>query len=103
MKRWYVVTPEYGEVVPVLDYGQGPLEYQADVIEIEAETRRDAILIGVKMMRENPSKYHWFRHADGNPFAGVKAELVPECCRVCHGFGGVDDGVSGDAIQCPRL
>ena len=78
MKRWMVVTPEYGEVIPILDYGEGPLEYQADVIEVEAETRRDAIIIGVALMRRDPSAYHWFEHADGNPYAGVKAEIAPE-------------------------
>ena len=40
MRRWYVVTPEYGTVVPVLDYGQGPIEYGCDVVEIEATVLR---------------------------------------------------------------
>jgi hypothetical protein len=61
MKRRYVVTPEYGEVVPVLDYSEGPLEYQADVIEVEAETKRDAIVLGVAVMRKNSREYHYFR------------------------------------------
>lgn len=87
MKRWLVITPEYGEVVPILDYGQGPLEYHSDVIEIEAETRRDALVLGVNLMRRNSCEYHWFRHCDGNPFVGVKAEVVPEMCQACEGTG----------------
>lgn len=101
MKRWLVVTPEYGEVVPILDYGEGPLEYQADMIEVDAETRRDAIVLGVKLMRANSRKYHWFCHVDGNPFVGVKAEPVPEMCRACEGTGsGEIHGVSGECSAC---
>jgi hypothetical protein len=27
MKRWWVISKEYGEVVPILDDGSGPMEY----------------------------------------------------------------------------
>ena len=50
MRRWYVVTPEYETKVPILDDGSGPVEYGCDVVEVEAETRRDAITFGVKIM-----------------------------------------------------
>lgn len=101
MKRWLVVTPEYGEIIPITDEGQGPTEYQADVIEVEAETRRDAIVIGVKMMRANSRDYHWFRHCDGNPFVGITAELMPVPCRACEGTGdGEIHGVSGECSAC---
>lgn len=91
MKRWLVVTPEFGEVVPILDYGQGPMEYQCDVIEVEAETRRDAVLVGVALMRSQPRQFHYFRdHLDGNPYAGVKAELMPDPCPACQGLGFID-------------
>lgn len=74
LKAWFVVTPEYGEVVPILDYGQGPMEYGADVIEVEAATKRDAIIAGVALMRSRPGQFHYFRdHCEGNPFAGVTA------------------------------
>ena len=43
MQRWYVLSPEYSEVIPVLDDGTGPMEYCRDVIEIEADTKRDKI------------------------------------------------------------
>lgn len=76
MKRFYVVTPEYGTVVPVLDDGTGPYEYCADVVEIEAESRRDAISLGVKWMLNAGRDYQWCEDArsDGvSPYAGVKA------------------------------
>ena len=81
MKRWHVITPEYGEVIPITDDGQGPTEYGCDVIEVEAETRRDAILVGVQLMRAHERDYHYFRHCDGNPFVGVKAEEIPPPCE----------------------
>ena len=97
MKLWYVVTPEYGEVVPVLDYGQGPLEYQADVVEVEADTKRDAIVIGVALMRKNPREYHYFRHCEGNPYVGVKAEPAPSPELVAHYES---CGLCGDGELC---
>jgi hypothetical protein len=82
--RWLVITPEYDEVVPILDDGTGPIEYGCDVIEIEAESRRDAIALGVNEMlkggRQNEyGFYKWCRMArsDGeSPYAGVRAEIV---------------------------
>lgn len=87
MRRWLVLTPEYGEVVPVTDEGQGPMEYQRDGIEIDAETKRDAILCGVQVMRANTRDYHWFEHCDGNPYVGITAEAVPAECLACEGTG----------------
>jgi hypothetical protein len=79
MLPWYVVTPEYGEVVPVLDDGQGPTEYGCDVIEVEAPSKRAAVIAGVRAMRANPREYRYYGgHCEGNPFAGVKAE--PAVC-----------------------
>jgi len=70
LRRWLVVTPEYGEVIPILDYGQGPVEYVADVMEVEAETSHDAIIFGIRLMRKEGC--HYFDICD-NPFAGVRA------------------------------
>ena len=85
MKHWLVITPVYGEVVPVLDYGQGPMEYGADVIEIEAACARDAVALGVKEMLKGGrvdewSSYKWClgqRDAGESPYAGVRAEPYP--------------------------
>jgi hypothetical protein len=75
--------------VPVLDYGTGPTEYGCDVIEITAETKRDAIALGVREMLRAPygdfarngSRFKWCRDArnDGyNPYAGVRAERAEQ-------------------------
>lgn len=95
MKRWYVITPEYGQVVPVLDDGTGPMEYGADVVEVEAETKRDAIAFGVRLMlRGRWREFKWCRDqrlSGLSPYAGVKAEPAPspellahvESCELC--------------------
>jgi hypothetical protein len=73
------MTPEY-EV-----YSQSqlePAEWGRDVVEIEAATKRDAIVLGVKEMLKGGKRDDWTRNkycletrADGcNPFAGVTAE-----------------------------
>lgn len=88
LRRWLVITPEYGEVVPVTDEGQGPMEYGCDAIQVDAETRRDAIVLGVALMRQREREYHYFRHCDGNPYVGVHAEPVnvdyEAHCQTCE-------------------
>lgn len=84
LMRYLVITPEYDEVMPVLDDGSGPVETGRDVIEIDAETSRDAIALGVQEMlrssrQDDYSVYSWCRWArlDGcSPYAGVVAELL---------------------------
>lgn len=74
MKRWVVMTPEYGTMVPILDDGSGPIEYGYDAVEVEAESRRDALILGVKLMRANPEKHEWFDDNWSCPYTGIKVE-----------------------------
>lgn len=67
---WYVISPEYGEVVPVLDYGQGPIEYGRDVIEVQARTKKEAISAGVAMMLK----------VVGRQFKGVQDTVASGMC-----------------------
>ncbi len=83
MNRWYVVTPEYEVVDPILDDGTGPLETVADVIEIEADTPADAKALGVKEMLRlgRRHEYRWCEDARGDgvsPYAGVKVFPVEQ-------------------------
>jgi len=86
MKHWIVITPEVGVVIPVLDDGSGPMEYGCDVVEVEAESRRDAIALGVGLMlRERGPKWDEYTYcrqqrADRcSPYTGVTArELTDE-------------------------
>ncbi len=84
LKPWYVVSPEYGTVIPICDDGTGPLEYEADCVRVDAETKRDALLLGVKLMRADPT-CAWVRDAE-NPYAGMTVE--PAECE--HGVADKD-------------
>ena len=73
MNRYYVISPEWGEVLPVR-YGQGPMEYGRDVVEVEAENRADARVLGLKLLRQRPLYHHWRGYNSDNYFAGLKVE-----------------------------
>ena len=72
--RWYyVVTPEYEQVVPILDDGTGPVELVSDVAYVEAKNQREALVFGVRELRRDKSK--WLRAQTINecsPFTGLK-------------------------------
>jgi hypothetical protein len=77
MARWLVITTEIATVIPVTDEGYGPLEYSRDVIEIEADSRRDAVALGVREMLRLGWTYVSDQRADGcSPYTGVRAERV---------------------------
>lgn len=79
LHKWLVVTPAYDVVVPVLDYGQGPIERECDVVEVDAATARDAITLGVKIMLRQRFKWCEDQRSDGcSPFAGVRAERLDD-------------------------
>jgi len=92
LKPWLVASPEYSSVIPVLDDGSGPLEWGADVVFIEAETRHDALLLGVALMKRQGAKY---LDDCENPYTGVLVE--PQTCPV-HG----EWTWKGDHYECPR-
>ena len=71
LKAWLVVSPEYGVVIPVTAEGQGPIEYGADAVHVEAETRRDALVLGVSLFRQMGARY--LDDAE-NPYRGVRVE-----------------------------
>jgi hypothetical protein len=78
LKRWLVCSPKYGTMVPVLDDGSGPTEYGCDVVEIEAVNKRDALILGLKLMRkEYPDGWH-NQDLSENPFKGMRVEEYPE-------------------------
>lgn len=80
MNRYYVVTPQYEMVDVILDDGTGPTEMVADVIEIEADSARDAVAFGVReMLRESQRRWRSFqwcqdqRSSGLSPYSGVRA------------------------------
>lgn len=79
LKPWLIVAPEVGRIDPVVD-GQGPMEYWRDVVHVEAETRRDALIMGVMLFRQQDATY--LRDYD-SPYAGVEVHLM--LCKA-HGM-----------------
>lgn len=76
MRRWLVVTPVFSYMEVVCD-GAGPMLDTCDVIEVEAETARDAVALGVKAMIADRRHYSYCRDQrwDGaSPYTGVRAE-----------------------------
>ncbi len=72
--RWYeVVSPEYGEVIPILDDGTGPMEYGADFLYVRARNAHRAKTLAVRAWRRAHAKY---LEPGENPFTGVKATRV---------------------------
>lgn len=73
---WFLVcSAEYGTVVPVLDYGQGPIEFGRDCMYIRATTPERAKVLMVRATRRRTTRWNapeWLR--DGNPFRGMIAE-----------------------------
>lgn len=78
LKPWIVVSQEYGEVIPILDYGQGPMEYGCDVVNVWAETKREARVLGLKLFRQQGAR---FLDKCDCPFAEMK--VLPGACE--HG------------------
>jgi hypothetical protein len=59
----------------------GPYEPTCDVIEIEAETARDAIALGVVAMLKDWRQFQYCRDQRGDdacPYTGVRAEAAED-------------------------
>lgn len=71
--KYLVVTPEYSDGGSEYE----PPEYGCDVVEVEAPTKRAAIIAGVKRMLAGSRRaFPWvhYQRGDGcSPFTGVKA------------------------------
>lgn len=75
---WFeVVSAEYGTVIPVLDFGEGPTEYGRDMLYVRATSKKRAKILMVRAMRRRLPPWKrpdWL--SEGNPFRGMKAEKV---------------------------
>ena len=91
--KWYVVTPEY-ERYPAGE--TDPPEYGADVVDVEAATQREALVLGVRELRRTRS--HWLRDHDGNPFSGLTADTFDDECTN-HNFAPHCPTCSGECME----
>ena len=74
--KYLVFTPVYDRI-PERYYDPG--EPGADVVEVEAETKRAALVKGLRLLRDQGSKWVSDQGADGHsPFNGLQAELLEE-------------------------
>ena len=78
MKTYMVVSPEY---MTYGSYGDGslgldPPEYGCDVVEVQALTKREAKILGLREFRRTSAR--WLDYCDGNPFTGIKVEYYDE-------------------------
>ena len=75
LKCYLVTSPEIYEIVPVLDYWQGPKEYYKCWAYVEAFTKEDA---KIKALKEDTMRdwVKWQRDDRCNPFTGLKVEEV---------------------------
>lgn len=80
---YYVVSPESVTYFTCSDPPEPP-EYGCDCVEVEARTKREAVILGVgKILREQRRSYAETNRSDGrSPFAGYRAELA----RCGHGY-----------------
>ena len=82
MKKYVVMSEMYSEIVPILDDGTGPTEEAYDYIEIEAENKADAKVLGIKLWKEeHKGKYEYWggKDEDENIYKGTKVWEVKEC------------------------
>ncbi len=76
--KWFLVcSAEYGTVVPVLDFGEGPTEYGRDCQYVRTRTTHRAKVLFLRAQRrlyQLRSKPGWMD--DGNPFNGMIVERI---------------------------
>lgn len=76
---WFLVcSAEYGTVVPVLDFGEGPTEYGRDCLYVRARSAKRAKVLMVRAWRRRSAwrRPNWL--TDGVPFRGMIAERLSE-------------------------
>ena len=78
MRRWWVISPVY-LYTDVIDVWGGPTYEERDVVEVEAETREDARVCGLRMLRKEFGFHDW---NDGNPLNGLKVEESDEVFNI---------------------
>lgn len=81
LKLYFVVGPENVDYSGVYGDPPEPPEYGCDCVMIEAENKRDAVMLGVQeILRTQRRSTAEDNRGDGlPPWAGYRAEEVPKC------------------------
>jgi len=81
-RRFLVYSETYGRVEPVLDFGEGPMEYGCDVWEGFAKNKADArrkAYIAWRDRKDNNGEYIEWNRSDGrHPMSGVTVEEITD-------------------------
>jgi hypothetical protein len=82
LRPYLVYSPSYETYSACYDPPEPP-EYGADCVEVEAKSKREAVIAGVKLMLQQRRSFAQDNLSDRlPPWAGIKAELA-----VCgHGY-----------------
>lgn len=100
LTHYYVVSPSYERMEPIDDWGLGPTYDTCDIVEIEAKSKRDAVILGVRHML----KYYTFKYVHDQrsdracPYTGIRAftkaewEGTDQCWKTVDGVGCVNCG-----------
>lgn len=76
--KWLVYTPTYERIRASYS---GPGEYGSDTAEVSADTRREALVRGLRELRRSYSSWVSDQESDGHsPFHGLKAEPLEDIC-----------------------
>jgi len=82
MRRpYYVISPEYSSGGGAYE----PPEWGCDCVEVEARTKREAVILGVRKILREQGRGSWAEtnRSDGqSPFTGYRADLA----RCGHGY-----------------
>ena len=75
VNKYYVWTPEYDS-----SPSNSPPEWGCDIVEVEADTRRKALVLGLKKLDSIHSEWITDERGDGrNPFSTLKIQRACEC------------------------
>jgi hypothetical protein len=88
MPYYLVCSEEYGEVIPVTDYGEGPMEYSCDVWEGFAANVAAARKAAYQLWKANPREWKSIENNRGDgrhPMSGAKVEWLCRCSGPLHG------------------
>lgn len=71
--KYYVLTPEYDTVQPILDDGTGPTETGCDVVEVSAPNKRAARKLAWPQIKQMGFYRNHYDH-DRHPYAYLTVE-----------------------------
>jgi len=76
LKPYWVMSPEYEEVIPILDDGTGPIESGRDCVGVLAFDKEHAKVLGVQAMRKSRNCKYIKDDPECSPFTGLQVELA---------------------------